>query len=133
MTKKRVRTPFYNPSISEGDIGAVVRVLSSGWLTTGPVTEAFEKAVAARLGVRHAVAVSSGTIGLQIALDIGTGGMGLDNKIITLQHFDYAGDFSAHRYTGTYRYNLEFCGSLHVRVGVCGYLQYTNSIYPVSY
>jgi perosamine synthetase len=81
MAKKSVRTPFYHPSISDGDIGAVARVLSSGWLTTGPVTEAFEKAVAARLGVRHAVAVSSGTIGLQIALE--ALGIGSGDDVIT--------------------------------------------------
>ncbi len=54
----------------------VAKTLSSGWLTSGPRVEAFEKAVAKLLGVRYAAAVSSATAGLQLALtaaDIGPG------------------------------------------------------------
>jgi dTDP-4-amino-4,6-dideoxygalactose transaminase len=41
-------------------------ILRSGWLTKGPYVEHLEAALAARLGVRHAVAVSSCTIGLML-------------------------------------------------------------------
>ena len=40
----------------------------SGWLAYGPFVEAFEEAIQSRLGVRHAVALSSGTAALHLAL-----------------------------------------------------------------
>ena len=47
---------------------AVLEVLRSGQLSLGPRVPAFEEAFAARLGARHASAVSSGTAGLHLAL-----------------------------------------------------------------
>jgi len=47
---------------------AVLEVLRSGQLSLGPRVPAFEQAFAARLGVAHASAVSSGTAGLHLAL-----------------------------------------------------------------
>lgn len=61
--------PFHKPSIGEDEIAAVVDTLRSGWLTMGPKTRAFEEAFAARIGVPHAVAVSSATAGLHLGLD----------------------------------------------------------------
>lgn len=57
------------PDVGELEERAVVRALRSGWVsTTGPDVEAFENAVAKRVGVRYAVAVSSGTAALHLAL-----------------------------------------------------------------
>ncbi|TAK90677.1 MAG: UDP-4-amino-4,6-dideoxy-N-acetyl-beta-L-altrosamine transaminase [Burkholderiaceae bacterium] len=53
--------------IDEADIQAVVDCLRSGALTQGPRIAAFEQAVAAYVGARYAVAVSSGTAALHIA------------------------------------------------------------------
>lgn len=53
--------------IEQPDIDAVVRVLKSDWLTTGPVVAEFERAFADFVGARHAVAVSSGTAALHAA------------------------------------------------------------------
>jgi perosamine synthetase len=53
--------------IEQSDIDAVVGVLRSDWLTTGPVVSEFEAAFAAFVGARHAVAVSSGTAALHAA------------------------------------------------------------------
>lgn len=53
--------------IDEEDIASVVQVMRHGWLTQGPKVPEFEAAVAARVGVRHAVAVSNGTAALHIA------------------------------------------------------------------
>ena len=47
---------------------ALARVLDSGWFILGPEVEAFERELAAALGVPHAVAVGNGTDALQIAL-----------------------------------------------------------------
>jgi len=68
--------PYGRQLIDEADIAAVVNVLRSDWLTTGPAVEAFEGAFAARVGARHAVAVSNGTAALHAAfhaLDLGPG------------------------------------------------------------
>jgi dTDP-4-amino-4,6-dideoxygalactose transaminase len=59
--------PLFDLRLDEGDIEAVLDALRSGWLTMGPRTEAFERAFAAHLGVRHAVAVSSCTAALHLA------------------------------------------------------------------
>jgi len=53
--------------IEEDDIAAVVRVLRSDWLTCGPETEAFEAELAAYVGAKHCVVVSSGTAALYLA------------------------------------------------------------------
>lgn len=68
--------PYGRQTISEDDIQAVVDVLRSDWLTTGPMVERFERAVAHRVGAAEAVAVSSGTAALHaamFALGIGPG------------------------------------------------------------
>jgi dTDP-4-amino-4,6-dideoxygalactose transaminase len=59
--------PVFDVRLQDQDVEAVVAALRSGWLTMGPRTEAFERDFAALLGVRHAVAVSSGTAALQLA------------------------------------------------------------------
>ena len=38
--------PFSPPDITQTEIDAVVEVLKSGWITTGPKTKAFEKGIA---------------------------------------------------------------------------------------
>ena len=64
------------PWIGEDERRAVTAVLESGQLVQGALVERFEQAVAALLGRRHGVAVSSGTSALQLALktlQVGTG------------------------------------------------------------
>ena len=60
--------PYGHQSIDDADIAAVVEVLHSDWLTTGPVVPRFEEAVAAFAGARYGVAVSSGTAALHAAM-----------------------------------------------------------------
>jgi len=60
--------PYGRQWVDREDMEAVHRVLGSDWLTTGPMVEAFEAAVAAAAGTRHAVAVSSGTAALHAAV-----------------------------------------------------------------
>jgi UDP-4-amino-4-deoxy-L-arabinose-oxoglutarate aminotransferase len=67
---------FSRPSINEQDITAVVEVLRSGWLTTGLKAAEFEQAFCDYTGCACAVALSSATAGMHLALkafDIGAG------------------------------------------------------------
>ena len=68
--------PYGRQNIDDNDIAAVVAVLKSDWLTTGPQVGLFEQALADYLGIAETVAVSSGTAALHAMLhvaDIGPG------------------------------------------------------------
>jgi len=68
--------PYSRQFIEEDDIQAVVEVLHSDWLTTGPRVAEFEEVFADYVGAKEAVAVSNGTAALHCAmyaLDIGEG------------------------------------------------------------
>jgi len=56
------------PVLGPEELAAVKEVLDSGQLSLGPRVPAFEAAFAARVGARHACAVSSGTAGLHLGL-----------------------------------------------------------------
>lgn len=60
--------PVARPEIGQGEIQAVAEVLQSGQLVQGARVREFEAKVAAYLGTKHAVAVSSGTAALHLAL-----------------------------------------------------------------
>jgi perosamine synthetase len=60
--------PIAAPQIGDEERDAVLAVLDSGQLAQGPVVEAFEEEFARWCGVRHAVAVSSGTAALHLLL-----------------------------------------------------------------
>ena len=64
----REAIPLAAPVLGPEEEAAVLDVLRSGQLSLGPRVPAFEQAFAARLGVAHASAVSSGTAGLHLAL-----------------------------------------------------------------
>ncbi|KPB25341.1 UDP-4-amino-4-deoxy-L-arabinose aminotransferase [Pseudomonas syringae pv. syringae] len=59
---------FSRPSIGDEEIAAVTRVLRSGWITTGPECQKLEEEFAARVGAQHAVALSSATGAMHVAL-----------------------------------------------------------------
>jgi dTDP-4-amino-4,6-dideoxygalactose transaminase len=59
--------PYARQLLDDDDIRAVLEALRSEYLTQGPRIAEFENAVASYCGVRHAVAVSSGTAALHIA------------------------------------------------------------------
>jgi len=68
--------PYGHQFVDEYDVKAVVEVLRSDWLTTGPKVVEFEKTFADFVGAKEAVAVSNGTAALHsamFALDIGSG------------------------------------------------------------
>jgi dTDP-4-amino-4,6-dideoxygalactose transaminase len=59
--------PVSKPQIGAEEKAAVMAVLDSGVIASGPVTEAFEREFAAFTGARHAVAVANGTAALHVA------------------------------------------------------------------
>jgi len=59
--------PYGRQSVEETDIEAVVGVLRSDWLTTGPKVGEFEEAFAERVGASYAVSFNSGTAALHAA------------------------------------------------------------------
>jgi len=62
------RIPLFDLNFDEAETRAVVEVLQSRWISMGPKTAELERAFAAHRGARHAVAVSSGTAALHLAL-----------------------------------------------------------------
>jgi dTDP-4-amino-4,6-dideoxygalactose transaminase len=69
------------PVIGEEEKKAVLEVLDSGILAQGPRVAAFEKAFAEACGVKHAVATTSGTTALYLALL--ANGIGAGDEVIT--------------------------------------------------
>lgn len=62
------RLPYGRQWLNDGDIAAVIEVLRSDWLTTGPKVGEFEQAFADFVGAEEAVAVSNGTAALHAAM-----------------------------------------------------------------
>jgi len=60
--------PIAKPIISDEEVEEVVKVLRSGFIAQGPKVAEFEKKFAEYVGVKHAVASSSGTTALHLAL-----------------------------------------------------------------
>lgn len=61
--------PFFRPEISKKSIREVVKVMESGWLTTGPRVREFEAAFSKYVKNRFSLALNSGTAALHLALD----------------------------------------------------------------
>jgi dTDP-4-amino-4,6-dideoxygalactose transaminase len=64
-----LKVPFFKPSFTHEEEDAVIRVIRSGWLTTGKEALSFEKEFAAKIGVPYALAVNSNTSGMILAMD----------------------------------------------------------------
>jgi dTDP-4-amino-4,6-dideoxygalactose transaminase len=73
--------PFHKPSIGQEEISEVEATLRSGWLTTGPRTAQFEEEFQNYVRADHALAVSSATAGLHLALV--SLGIGAGDEVIT--------------------------------------------------
>lgn len=69
---------FGQPDVGEAEIEAVADVIRSGWIGTGPVCRKFEEEFAAEVGAGYAVAVSSCTMGLMLAMAVASIGDGAE-------------------------------------------------------
>jgi dTDP-4-amino-4,6-dideoxygalactose transaminase len=72
---------FQPPAVDEEEIEAVAETLRSGWLTSGPRAAELEQRFAEHTGARHALAVSSGTAAMHLALV--AAGIGPGDEVIT--------------------------------------------------
>lgn len=75
-----MQIPIAKPFIGEEEKQAVIQVLSSGQLTSGPKVVEFEKAFAAYQGAKHGIATSNGTTALMAAMM--AHGIGLNDEVI---------------------------------------------------
>jgi perosamine synthetase len=89
--------PYGRQSLDDDDIASVEAVLRGDWLTQGPTVEAFEEAVAARVGAPHAVAFSSGTAALHGAAF--AAGIGPGDELVT-SAMTFAGSANCGAYVG---------------------------------
>src|SRR5215470_12816802 len=64
-----VAIPFHRTCIDDEEVQAVAEVLRGGWITMGPKTFEFEKEFAKYVGCARAIAVSTGTAALHLALE----------------------------------------------------------------
>lgn len=89
--------PLAKPIIGDREIELVTEVLRSGQLSLGPVLRRFERMWAERAGVAHAIACSSGTAGLHVALH--QAGIGPGDEVI-LPSFTFVASANAILFTG---------------------------------
>jgi UDP-4-amino-4,6-dideoxy-N-acetyl-beta-L-altrosamine transaminase len=73
--------PYGRQRIDQSDIDAVIGVLQSNWITTGPKVADFEEAFASYVGSKYAVSFSSGTAALHGSCF--AAGLGMDDEAIT--------------------------------------------------
>jgi len=73
--------PFHVPDITEAEINAVTEVMRGGWVNTGPKVQEFERRFSQYVASTNAVAVSSGTAALHVALRVL--GIGPGEEVIT--------------------------------------------------
>lgn len=76
-----MRIPLSKPDIGDREIELVTRVLRSGQLSLGPVLAEFEDKFAAYVGTRYAIATSSGTAALHLAVE--ALGIGPGDEVLT--------------------------------------------------
>jgi perosamine synthetase len=93
----RMSVPITKPLLGEAEELAVIEVLRSGWLVQGPKVAEFEREVAAYVGAKYAVATSSCTTALHLALLVH--GVGPGDEVI-VPSFTFIATANAVLYTG---------------------------------
>jgi dTDP-4-amino-4,6-dideoxygalactose transaminase len=89
--------PIAKPLIGKEEIEEVEKVLKSGFIAQGPKVAEFEEAFASYVGTEHAIAVSSGTTALHLALL--AAGVGAGDEVITTP-FSFAATGNCALYVG---------------------------------
>src|SRR5512136_2006827 len=91
------KVPLSDVVFGDEETDAVQKVLESGWLTMGAVTQEFEKEFAAFTGAKHALAVTDATAALHLAC-LGIG-IGLGDEVI-VPSLTFVASANSIRYTG---------------------------------
>jgi len=91
--------PFALPDTDEAEVQAVAEVIRSGWLTTGTQVRAFESSFASLVGAKHAIAVSSCTAAMHLALE--ALGVRAGDRVITTP-YTFAATAEVIRYLGAH-------------------------------
>jgi dTDP-4-amino-4,6-dideoxygalactose transaminase len=102
------KVPLSDLSFSAPEFDAIRRVLDSGWISMGPETEQFELEFASFLGVKQALAVSSGTAALHLALL--ALGIGPGDEVI-VPSLTFVATANAVRYVGAVPVFMDICDS----------------------
>lgn len=97
MSAPTPRIPLAKPIITARERELVDQVLASGQLSLGPMLARFEQEWARRIGVKHAIACSSGTAGLHMCLH--AAGVGPGDEVIT-SSFSFVASANAVLFTG---------------------------------
>jgi dTDP-4-amino-4,6-dideoxygalactose transaminase len=92
-----VTIPVMRPWIGAEEAAAAAAAVTSGWVAQGPRVAEFEQAFAAMIGARHAVAVSSCTAGLHLALV--AAGIGPGDEVV-VPSLSFIATANAARYVG---------------------------------
>jgi len=94
---RRTTIPVMRPWLGREEAQALEEVISTGWIAQGPRVQAFEEAFAAAVGAAHAVAVSSCTTGLHLALVVA--GIGPGDEVL-VPSLSFIASANAVRYVG---------------------------------
>lgn len=89
--------PVARPLLGEAEVAAMADVVASGWVAQGPRVAAFERAFAEQVGAEHAVAVSSCTTALHLALVLA--GVGAGDEVV-VPSLSFIATANAARYVG---------------------------------
>ena len=89
--------PFALPDIDGTELAQVQECLESGWITTGPKTQQFEREFAALVGAKHAIAVNSCTAAMHLSLE--AIGLAPGDEVIT-SPYTFAATAEVIRYFG---------------------------------
>ena len=117
---------FSVASIGKEEEDAVIRVLRSGWLTTGKETFAFENEFAEKIGAAHTLAVNSATSGLMLAFD--ACGIRENTKILTTP-YTFASTALAARHLGAHIEYADIEKDSYNRRKACRRYEKTNKSY----
>lgn len=125
--------PFSPPFVGEEEIAAVSEAIRAGWITTGPRTKEFERALAQYVGAREALALSSCTSALHIALV--AAGIGPGDEVITTP-FTFAASVNVIEHVGARPVLVDVqCDTLNIdpQAILAAITPRTKAIIPVHY
>lgn len=80
MNQQSARIPWYEPRTDGRELEYISRALKTNHPNQGPMTKELEQKIAARLGAKHGVAVTSGTVAIFLALK--AAGVGHGDEVI---------------------------------------------------